>query len=101
MIENLTNKSNQAEVKKEGQFRKRALSFLVLLLVIAVSVGLFFLSQLNMVTAQMKASSITYSYIEPWGPWTISGLGKVIPAFNNVFDDLKEFFAQAGTKIKA
>lgn len=83
-------------VNKIGGFLVYAVLYTLLF-----SVGLFFLSQLNILTAQMKASSITYSYIEPWGPWTISGLGKVIPAFNNVFDDLKEFFAQAGTKIKA
>jgi membrane protein required for colicin V production len=65
------------------------------------SVALFFLTQLNIVTDAAKDKSVVYSYIEPWGPWTISGLGKVIPAFKDVFSDLQDFFAQAGNKIKA
>ncbi len=65
------------------------------------SVGLFFLTQMNFLTEASKLKSVTYSYIEPWGPWTIAGLGKVIPAFKDVFADLQDFFAQAGTKIKA
>lgn len=65
------------------------------------SVALFFLTQLEVVTDAAKGKSMVYSYIEPWGPWTIAGLAKVIPAFKDVFADLQEFFAQAGNKIKA
>ena len=65
------------------------------------SVALFFLTQMNFLTEAAKEKSITYAYIEPWGPWTIAGLGKVIPAFKDVFADLQDFFAQTGTKIKA
>jgi membrane protein required for colicin V production len=65
------------------------------------SVLLFFLTQMNLVTPEVKGKSVTYAYIEPWGPWTIAGLGKVIPAFKDVFGDLQEFFEQAGTKLKA
>ena len=45
MIENMATKSNQAEVKKESWLKKRAIFFLMLLLVIAISVGLFFFAQ--------------------------------------------------------
>jgi membrane protein required for colicin V production len=65
------------------------------------SVVLFFLTQMNLITNEVKGKSVTYSYIEPWGPWAIAGLGKVIPAFKDVFGDLQEFFEQAGTKLKA
>ena len=44
MIENMTTESNQAEVKK-SQPVKRAVSFLILLVVIIISVGLFFIVQ--------------------------------------------------------
>lgn len=37
----ITTKSNQTELKKAGQFRKRAISFLMLLMAVALSVGLF------------------------------------------------------------
>ena len=41
MVENTPAKSKQPGLKKEGQFRKRAISFLMIFFVIALSVGLF------------------------------------------------------------
>ena len=43
---NTVTKSNQTELKKEGQFRKRAISSLMLLGTIALSSGLFFFARL-------------------------------------------------------
>jgi len=83
-------------VNKIGGFLVYAVLYTLLF-----SVVLFFLAQLNMITEAVKGKSVTYAYIEPWGPWAIAGLGKVIPAFKDVFGDLQEFFEQAGTKLKA
>ncbi len=38
----ITTENNQTGLKKEGQFKKRAISFLMIFFVIALSVGLFF-----------------------------------------------------------
>lgn len=46
MVENTPTKSNQTVLKKEGQFKKRAVSFLTILSVVALSVGLFVFTQL-------------------------------------------------------
>ena len=39
--EDIAIENNQTKSKKEGQFRKRAISFLMIFFVIALSVGLF------------------------------------------------------------
>lgn len=64
------------------------------------SVVLFFLKEMNLISESLISSSVSYSFIEPWGPWTLAGLGKIIPAFKDVFADLQDFFERAGNKIK-
>jgi membrane protein required for colicin V production len=59
------------------------------------SVILFFLTQLHIFSNETIANSKSYEYIEPYGPIVISGLGKVIPIFKDVFQQLEAFFAKA------
>jgi membrane protein required for colicin V production len=63
------------------------------------SVALFYLGQMNLLSDAMKASSVTYAHIAPWGPIALSAVGKLIPAFSNVFSDLQAFFERAGSRI--
>lgn len=65
------------------------------------SIVLFYLSQMNIVTEEMREKSGTYAYIQPWGPWAIQGLGQLIPAFKDVFKDLQAFFGELGNKLPA
>jgi membrane protein required for colicin V production len=81
-------------VNKIGGFLVYATLYLLL-----YSVALFFLSQIDMVSPEMKAKSVSYPYIEPWGPWAISGLGRLVPAFRDVFTDLQDFFGRMGTRL--
>ncbi|MDX2047392.1 MAG: CvpA family protein [Chitinophagaceae bacterium] len=67
---------------------------------IIFSIVLFYATRMNLVKEETKRQSKVYSYIEPWGPAAISGLGKVIPGLTNVFEDLQQFFKEAGDKIK-
>jgi len=71
-----------------------------ILYVLMFSVILFFLREMKWLSDTTIANSITYSYIEPWGPWAIAGIAKVIPAFKDVFTDLKDFFGDVDSKIK-
>ena len=83
-------------VNRIGGFLVYAVLYTLLL-----SVVLFYLQQMNLISESLKTKSVTYSYIEPWGPWALAGLGKIIPAFKDVFNDLQDFFVRAGNNIKA
>jgi membrane protein required for colicin V production len=62
------------------------------LYILIFSVLLFYADQMNFIRPETKIESITYSYIQPWGPKLMEGLGKIIPVFKGMFDDLEDFF---------
>jgi membrane protein required for colicin V production len=90
------------EIAKLGWINKIG-GFLVyaVLYVLVFSVVLFFLSEMNLVTPEMKSKSSAYPYIEPWGPWSIRAISTIIPAFTDVFADLQGFFEKLGTRLPA
>ena len=94
VVEKLVDIASLGWVNKIGGFLVYATLYVLLF-----SVALFFLSQLHFVSPEMKSKSATYAYIEPWGPWVISGLGELIPAFRDVFADLQGFFENLGTRL--
>jgi membrane protein required for colicin V production len=73
----------------------------VVLYLLIFSIVLFYANQANMIDQETKSRSTGYSYIEPWGPAAINGVGKVIPFFKNIFADLQQFFEEAGNKVKS
>ncbi len=66
----------------------------IVLFVVVLSVGVFYLEKLNLLTPQSIASSKTYPFIKPWGLRAIGALGTVIPFFRNMFQELETFFGQ-------
>jgi len=62
------------------------------LYILIFSVLLFYADQMKFIRPETKIESITYSYIQPWGPKLMEGLGKIIPVFKGMFDDLEDFF---------
>lgn len=64
------------------------------------SVILFYASQIHLISAETQQASKTFSYIQPWGPRVIEGLGKVIPFFKDAFSDLQRFFGGVSEKAK-
>lgn len=56
------------------------------------SVVLFYGTGSGFISAHTVASSQTYSFIKPWGPWLMDGLGRFIPWFKNMFTQLETFF---------
>jgi len=56
------------------------------------SVLLFYATQLNLIKPETIKSSATYSYVQPWGPKVIDGVGSVIPVFKGMFSELEKFF---------
>lgn len=64
----------------------------VVLYVLIFSVIIFYADQLQFIKPETKSQSVTYSYIQPWGPKVMDGIGKVIPFFKGMFNDLEVFF---------
>lgn len=63
------------------------------------SVLLFYAEQLKLVQADAIDKSITYSFIQPWGPKAIDGFGSILPIFKDMFEELKQFFGGVATNI--
>jgi len=65
---------------------------------LSFSVFLFFGEQLHLVGKQSTDSSITYSFIAPWGPKTIEGLSVIFPPLKEMFFQMQAFFKQLSEK---
>ena len=66
---------------------------------IVFSVLLFYAEQIKLIQPATIEKSLTYSYIQPWGPKVIDGLGSLIPFFKNMFDELSTFFSGVADNI--
>lgn len=60
--------------------------------ILIFSVLLFYADQMNFIKPETKIASVSYSYIQPWGPKLMDWLGKIIPIFKGMFEDLEDFF---------
>lgn len=65
----------------------------VVLYTLVYSVLLFFAAQMKLLNENTIAQSVVYPPIQPWGPWVMDGLGKLIPIFKDMFTELEDFFA--------
>jgi membrane protein required for colicin V production len=63
------------------------------------SVILFYTLQTSIITPETKKRSVTYSFIQPWGPRAINGLGVAVPFFRNIFSDLEKYFGSLSEEI--
>jgi membrane protein required for colicin V production len=59
---------------------------------IIFSIFLFFAEKLHLLKPSVISSSLTYDFIQPWGPKVIDGFGKLIPIFKDMFGELEKFF---------
>jgi len=69
------------------------------LYILIFSVLLFYADQMNFIKPETKSESVTYSYIQPWGPKLMEGLGKIIPIFKGMFEDLEDFFDNVSKQV--
>lgn len=65
-----------------------------LLYSIFISVFLFYAVQLHILSPETVAASAVYPFIEPLAPAVINGIGKVIPIFKDLFEQLEGFFGK-------
>jgi membrane protein required for colicin V production len=74
----------------------------VLIYFFIFSIILFYATQLHLIRPATAQASVTYGFIQPFGPRVIELLGSVIPFFKNMFEELLHFFdAVAGKKPTA
>lgn len=71
----------------------------VIIYTIIFSVILFFAEKVSMVSPDTVAQSGMYHFVAPWGPAVIDNLGKILPVFKGLFNELQSFFARLATKI--
>lgn len=64
------------------------------------SVLLFYLINMKMISEETISISKTYLFVKPWGPKLISGLGYIIPIFQNIFEQLNIFFEKIAQNAK-
>ena len=63
------------------------------------SIILFYAVQMNLFKEETIGSSVTYAFVEPWGPYVINALGSIIPWFRDMFEQLKDFFGGVSDKV--
>jgi membrane protein required for colicin V production len=68
--------------------------FYIAIYTIVFSVVLFFAEHMMLVKPATIQSSVTYPFVQPWGPKVINGLGSIIPFFKDLFKELEEFFGR-------
>lgn len=73
--------------------------FFAALYIIIFSIFLFYAEKLQLIKPTVIESSVTYSFVQPWGPKVIDGFGTVIPVFKDMFSRLEEFFGGISNKI--
>jgi membrane protein required for colicin V production len=65
--------------------------YLVLYLSIA-SIIIYYLEKMGVLGEDLIRQSYTYTWLAPWGPAVLDGIGYLIPLFKDMFGDLNGFF---------
>lgn len=71
----------------------------ILIYTMIFSILLFFGEKTSLISQASMESSVVYKYVAPWGPKIIDNFGKFIPLFKDMFNDLQNFFGDAGNRI--
>lgn len=66
---------------------------------VVFSVLLFYAEQVKLLQPETIQQSVTYKYVQPWGPKVINALGNIIPLFKDMFGELEQFFDGVAKKI--
>lgn len=70
------------------------IAFYMLLYVVILSIFLFYASQMHLLSEATISSSFFYDWLQPVGPYVIEGLGKVVPWFKDMFEQLQTYFGK-------
>jgi len=64
----------------------------VFLYIVVLSVLLFFAVQVNLIGEHTIKNSVTWEWVQPWGPRAINAFGALVPLFKDMFTELEQFF---------
>lgn len=70
----------------------------VVIYTLLFSVFLFYAEKIGIVKPETIAESVTYPYVQPWGHKVMDNIGKVIPIFKDMFQQLQDFFESIAKK---
>lgn len=73
--------------------------FFLMINIFIFSILLFYASETGWISESVKKDSKIFPYTITVAPAMIGLLGKILPVFANLFEDLKDFFAGLNTKI--
>lgn len=73
--------------------------FYVAIYTVVFSVLLFYAEQVNLVRSETIEKSISYSFVQPWGPRIINSVGSIVPLFRDMFAELELFFENVSKEI--
>jgi membrane protein required for colicin V production len=71
----------------------------IIIYTIIFSVLLFFAEKMAFLKRETIQDSKVYGFVSPWGPAVIDNLGKIIPAFRDMFTQLESFFQNLSDKL--
>ncbi len=71
----------------------------LLIYFITLSIIFFYTKQLLIISEQRFEDSKFYPLIKDLGPWVINSVGKIIPLFKDMFNELQKFFSGIAQKI--
>jgi membrane protein required for colicin V production len=66
----------------------------VIVYTLVFSVLLFYAEKIKLFQPAMIEKSVSYTYVQPWGPKVIDALGSIIPFFKDMFNELSAFFGK-------
>lgn len=73
----------------------------VVIFTLVFSVLLFYAEQMQLIQPKTIRESVTYEYIQPWGPKVINSFGSLIPWFKDMFTELEEFFGGVSKQVSS
>lgn len=73
--------------------------FYAALYLIILSIFIFYAEKLQLLLPATIQSSVTYKFVEPWGPKLMDNIGSLIPVFKDMFTELGDFFNSLSNKI--
>jgi len=70
------------------------------LYITVLSVILFYMGKVHVFKPDTFQASVTYTFIQPWGPKSIQLFGAAIPLFRGMFEELTRFFESIHPEVK-
>lgn len=78
--------------------RLGGVALFALLYLSVFAIFLFYLNQMHLLPGSAVQHSQTYAFVKPLGRAAVDGIGYIVPAFRNLFEQLEVFFSTVADK---